>query len=78
MVTPVASVLVHVDFDGRSDNRIRIAAEIANRFGAVLVGIAGWLPSREKGGWHAAELAPDDECLNCFGALIRARLVDVI
>jgi nucleotide-binding universal stress UspA family protein len=56
--------MVHVDFDGHSDSRIRIAAEIANRFGAVLIGVAGWLPSRERGGWHAAELAPDDERLN--------------
>lgn len=63
MATPVASVMVHVDFDRRSDSRIRIAAEIANRFGAVLVGVAGWLPSRERGGWLAAELEPDDDRL---------------
>jgi nucleotide-binding universal stress UspA family protein len=64
VVTPVASIMVHVDFDGHSDSRIRIAAEIASRFGAVLVGVAGWLPSRERGGWHAAQSAPDDERLN--------------
>ena len=63
MATPVASVMVHVDFDGHSDSRIRIAAEIANRFGAVLVGVAGWVPSRERGGLLAAELTPDDERL---------------
>jgi hypothetical protein len=57
VAAPVASVMVHVDFDGHSDSRIRIAAEIANRFDAVLVGVAGWLPSRERGGWLAAELA---------------------
>lgn len=61
MATPVASVMVHVDFDGRSDSRIRIAAEIANRFGAVLVGVAGWVPSRERGGSLAADLEPDDD-----------------
>jgi nucleotide-binding universal stress UspA family protein len=55
--------MVHVDFDGHSDSRIRIAAEIANRFGAVLVGVAGWVPSRERGSLLAAELAPDDERL---------------
>ena len=51
--------MVHVDFDGHSDSRIRIAADIANRFGAVLIGVAGWLPSREK--WLAAELELDDD-----------------
>ncbi|PWT80108.1 MAG: universal stress protein [Acidobacteria bacterium] len=55
--------MVHVDFDGHSDSRIRIAAEIANRFGAVLIGVAGWLPSRERGGWFAAGLEPDDQRL---------------
>ena len=64
VATPVASVMVHVDFDGHSDSRIRIAAEIANRFDAVLIGVAGWLPSRERGGWLAAELASDDERLD--------------
>jgi nucleotide-binding universal stress UspA family protein len=52
--------MVHVDFDGHSDTRIRIAADIANQFGAVLIGVAGWLPGRETGGWFAAELEPDD------------------
>ena len=61
--TAVASVMVHVDFDGQSDHRIRIAAELANRFGAVLIGVAGWLPGRERG-WFAAELEPDDERLD--------------
>jgi nucleotide-binding universal stress UspA family protein len=63
VATPVASVMVHVDFDGHSDSRIRIAAEMANRFGAVLIGVAGWLPSRERGGWLAAESEADDERL---------------
>jgi nucleotide-binding universal stress UspA family protein len=54
--------MVHVDFDGQSDHRIRIAAELANRFGAVLIGVAGWLPGRE--GWFVAELEPDEERLD--------------
>ncbi len=60
----VASVLVHVDFDFDSDNRIRIAANLASKFGAALIGVAGWVPGREKGGWFAAELERPDERTN--------------
>ena len=62
MATSVASVMVHVDFDGHSDSRIRIAADIANRFDAVLIGVAGWLPSRER--WLAAEFELGDDRLD--------------
>jgi hypothetical protein len=59
--TAVASIMVYVDFDSGSDSRIRIAAEWAAKFGAVLIGVAGWLPGREVGGWFAAELErPED------------------
>jgi nucleotide-binding universal stress UspA family protein len=54
--------MVHVDFDGHSDSRIRIAADIANRFDAVLIGVAGWLPSRER--WLAAEFELGDDRLD--------------
>ncbi len=57
----VTSILVHVDFDPDSDNRIRIAANLASKFGAALIGVAGWVPGREKGGWFAAELERPDE-----------------
>ena len=60
----VASVLVHVDFDFDSDNRIKIAANVASKFGATLIGVAGWVPGREKGGWFAAELERPDERTN--------------
>ena len=56
--TAVASVMVHVDFDVGSDNRIKIAADWARKFDAVLIGVAGWVPGREVGGWFAAELEP--------------------
>jgi nucleotide-binding universal stress UspA family protein len=39
-----ATLMVHVDFDGASDARIRTAASLANRFNAVLIGVAGWAP----------------------------------
>jgi len=50
-----ASILVYVDFDAQSDNRIKIAADWARKFDASLIGVAGWLPGREIGGWFAAE-----------------------
>jgi nucleotide-binding universal stress UspA family protein len=62
--TAVASVMVYVDFDDHSDHRIRIAAELASRFGAVLIGVAGALPGREAGGWFAGELEPDQPRLD--------------
>ena len=59
--TAVACIMVHVDFDPGSDDRIKIAADWAAKFGAVLIGVAGWLPGREIGGWFAAELEqPED------------------
>ena len=57
----IASVMVHVDFDAQSDNRIRIASDIASKFGAALIGVAGWPPGREEGGWFAAELKRPEE-----------------
>jgi hypothetical protein len=57
----VASILVYVDFDAQSDNRIKIAADWARKFDASLIGVAGWLPGREIGGWFAAELEPAKE-----------------
>jgi hypothetical protein len=56
--------MVHVDFDDHSDHRIRIGAELASRFGAVLIGVAGWVPGQESGGWFADELAPDEARLD--------------
>lgn len=59
--TAVASIMVYVDFDPGCDDRIKIAVDWAARFGATLIGVAGWLPGREVGGWFAAELErPED------------------
>jgi nucleotide-binding universal stress UspA family protein len=62
--TAIVSVMVHVDFDAESDNRIRIAANVASKFAAVLIGVAGWVPGREKGGWFSAQLERPDERTN--------------
>jgi nucleotide-binding universal stress UspA family protein len=39
-----ASLLVHVDADGQFDGRINIAADLADRFHARLIGVVGWAP----------------------------------
>ena len=51
-----ASIMVYVDFDAACDERIKIAADWATKFNAALIGVAGWLPGRDVGGWFAAEL----------------------
>ena len=52
----IASIMVYVDLDHSCEARINIAADLAARYGAALIGVAGWLPGRERGGWFAAEL----------------------
>ncbi len=42
------SIMVYVDFDEQSETRIGVAADLAKRFDAVLIGIAGW-PLRKSG-----------------------------
>jgi nucleotide-binding universal stress UspA family protein len=39
-----ASIMVHVDVVGRSDDRVALAARLAERFAGRLIGIAGWAP----------------------------------
>jgi hypothetical protein len=36
------TIMVNVDFDADSQDRIHIAAGIANRFDSFLIGVAGW------------------------------------
>jgi nucleotide-binding universal stress UspA family protein len=39
-----ATLMVHVDVDGRLGGRVGVAASLADRFHAHLIGIAGWAP----------------------------------
>jgi len=39
-----AALLVHVDVDGQLNARSSIAAELADRFHALLIGLSGWAP----------------------------------
>ncbi len=44
----IAAIMVHVDFDEQCENRIGVAAGLAGRFNALLIGVAGW-PSQRYG-----------------------------
>jgi nucleotide-binding universal stress UspA family protein len=57
----VASIMVHVDWNAGSDERIRLAANLADRFGSVLIGVAGWVPGRERATLSHAELEQPDK-----------------
>ena len=65
----VASIAVYVDFDPGSDGRIKIAADWAAKFGAALIGVTGWLPGREAGGWFEYELGRPDRADRIMGEL---------
>jgi nucleotide-binding universal stress UspA family protein len=39
-----ATIMVHVDAEGELDGRVGVAASLADRFSAHLIGIAGWAP----------------------------------
>ena len=40
----LATLMVHVDLDGASDARVRLAAGLAGRLNSRLIGVAGWAP----------------------------------
>lgn len=39
-----ATLMVHVDIDAEMEGRVHVAGELADRFGANLIGVAGWAP----------------------------------
>ena len=49
------SIMVSVDLDEQSEARIGVAADLAKRFDAVLIGIAGW-PLRKSGALAHSDL----------------------
>jgi nucleotide-binding universal stress UspA family protein len=69
-----ASLLVHVDADGQLDGRINIAADLADRFHARLIGVAGWAPMSVFPAEEALENpAPGDFHLQDMKALLEKK-----
>jgi nucleotide-binding universal stress UspA family protein len=64
----IASIMVQVDWDVGCDDRIRLAADLANRCGAVLIGVAGWVPEGELARRASAKFATDEERLKWISA----------
>ena len=60
----LASIMVHVDVDAASAERIAVAADLAVRFDAGLIGVAGW-PMRKSGGLEQSdtEYPPREQAL---------------
>jgi nucleotide-binding universal stress UspA family protein len=63
-----ASIMVHVDWNAGSDARIRLAANLADKFGAVLIGVAGWVPGRERTALSHDEIEQPEKRLKWIGA----------
>lgn len=60
--------MVQVDWDVGSDDRIRVAADLAGRCAAVLIGVAGWVPEGELARRASAKFAKDEERLKWISA----------
>ena len=73
-----ASIMVYVDFGERSEERIGVAAALANRFDAVLIGVAGW-PLRKSGSLARSdmEFPPAEENLRAKVAEELERLGEI-
>lgn len=55
---PYTTLLVHIDAEGGSGNRVRIAVDLAKRSQSALIGIGGWSPGM---GFAADVAIIDDE-----------------
>lgn len=62
--------MVHVDWASGSNDRIRLATNLAERFGAVLMGVAGSVPGRVPGGWFEAELEKSEDRIERVSAVL--------
>jgi nucleotide-binding universal stress UspA family protein len=68
------TLMVHVDLDGPIDERARLAAELAGRFDALLIGISAWAP---RGAFIAdsgvIESVPNESDLEVMSGLLKAK-----
>jgi nucleotide-binding universal stress UspA family protein len=71
-----ATVMVSVDIDGESDARIRLAAQLADRFASDLIGISAAIlpPYPAETGYFVTGLAVERERRDIEAALARAEM----
>jgi hypothetical protein len=68
------ALMVHVDLDGAIDGRARLAAELAGRFDASLIGISAWAPRPAFiGDGAVVESIPDEVDLQVMSGLLKAK-----
>jgi nucleotide-binding universal stress UspA family protein len=68
------TLMVHVELDGKLDGRVRLAAELAGRFEASLIGITAWAPRPSFSGDGAViESMPVEIDLHTMSEVLKAR-----
>jgi hypothetical protein len=68
------TLMVYVDLDGKLDSRVRIAAELAGRFDAALIGISAWSPQPAYiANSGVIESVPEEVDLQVMSGLLKSR-----
>lgn len=71
---PYKTLLAHLDLDETGDTRARLAADLAKRFGAALIGVSAWAPSPSFSGDTAViETPPEVVDLEVMEDLLKRR-----
>jgi nucleotide-binding universal stress UspA family protein len=67
-------LMAHLDLDDDADGRVRVAAELAGRFGAALIGVSAWAPAPAFGDdITVIEAVPEPADLQVMENLLKAR-----
>jgi nucleotide-binding universal stress UspA family protein len=67
-------LMVHLDLDDEADGRVRLAAELAGRFDAALIGVSAWVPAPAFGDdMTVIESLPEAADLQLMEDLLKAR-----
>ncbi len=69
-----AAMMVHLGAHADWQGRVRLAADLAHRFQAVLIGIAGWLSSPA---FAIDDIAADEDTTDAEGKNMAARLAEM-
>jgi nucleotide-binding universal stress UspA family protein len=68
------TLMVHVDLDGKLDGRVRLAAGLAGRLGASMIGLTAWAPRPSFSGDGAVvESMPVEIDLQTMSEVLKAR-----